>query len=84
MLDMKTANAMRLLRDKMGITQQQLADDIGSSRPSISAVERGTVKTIAMLDGYVTAMLGKSLSEILLEEVNSRYGKLQGLAEKNE
>jgi transcriptional regulator with XRE-family HTH domain len=33
---------MRSLRDKSGLSQQELADFSGVSRPMVSAVERGT------------------------------------------
>ena len=65
---------MRLkeLRDKMGLTQEQLARQVGVSRKTICAYERGRATPSLRVALRLAQVLGVGLEELLKEGNNER------------
>jgi len=53
------------LRQRQGLTQQQLADEVGVAQATISRVERGTLIPDAFLLPRLSAKLGMTVPELL-------------------
>jgi transcriptional regulator with XRE-family HTH domain len=51
--------ALHELRERRGITQEQLATKLGTSRPNVSRIERGDDVRLSTLQRYVEALGGE-------------------------
>ncbi|WP_296883276.1 helix-turn-helix transcriptional regulator [uncultured Methanobrevibacter sp.] len=54
---------IRLLRQKKGITQQELAESVGVTRQTINALENARYNPSLMLAYKITKILGKNSIE---------------------
>ena len=54
---------IRLLRQEIGLTQQQLADSVGVSRQTINALENARYNPSLVLAYKITRILGQTLIE---------------------
>ena len=61
-------NNLKAARSEKGLSQQQLADLIGVSRQTISAIEKGDYNPTINLCIAICRELGKTLDELFWEE----------------
>jgi DNA-binding XRE family transcriptional regulator len=62
---MSVGENVKELRQKLGWTQQELADKVVVSRPTITQIERGTMLPNILLSKDIAAALGVEISELL-------------------
>ena len=62
---MSVAENVCRLRAKKGMTQQELADKVGVSRPMIGQIERGSKIPSVVLGRDIAVALGVSVEDLL-------------------
>lgn len=62
---MSVGENVRNLRTKKGWTQQELADVVVVSRPTITQIERGTLLPNVLLGKAIAEALGVSIEDLL-------------------
>jgi len=55
-------------RKALGLSQQQLADQLGVSRQTINAIEKGDYNPTIQLCKSICKVLGKTLDELFWDE----------------
>ena len=61
---MKTGEIIRAKREEHGLTQEQLAEKVGVSRPMICQVERGSKSPTLPLSKAIADVLGCTVVEL--------------------
>ena len=61
-------NRLKVARSQVGLTQSQLAKDVGVTRQTISLLENGRYNPTLKLCLAICHRLGKSLDELFWEE----------------
>lgn len=76
--------ALRELRERRGVTQEQIAEQLGTSRPNVSRIEREDDVRVSTLQRYVAALGGEleliarfpdGGREMLLGSTNEQSGR---------
>ena len=57
--ELRLAAGLTALRERVGISQRELAEQMGVSQPRIVAIEKSRNVTIDVLDAYVSALGGR-------------------------
>ena len=70
---MECKDVLVKLREKSGLSQQELADKVGVSRQTISAIEKGDYNPTIKLCIAICHVLGKTLDELFWSD-----GRVQG------
>ena len=60
--------AMKEARGKAGLSQQELADKLGVSRPTVNAIEKGDYNPTIKLCVGICRALGLTLNDLFWEE----------------
>ena len=61
---------LKAARAALDMSQQQLADAVGVSRQTINAIEKGDYNPTIRLCLAICRVLGRTLDELFLEDVN--------------
>jgi putative transcriptional regulator len=69
---LKVSNRLRVLRAEEGLTQEQLASDVGVTRVTINCVERGEYLPSLELGLLLARRFGRAVEEIFVVEEPSR------------
>lgn len=67
---LKVSNRLRVLRAEEGLTQEQLAADVGVTRVTINCVERGEYLPSLELGLLLARRFGRTVEEVFLVEDN--------------
>lgn len=67
---LKVSNRLRVLRAEEGLTQEQLAADVGVTRVTINCVERGEYLPSLELGLLLARRFGRTVEEVFLVEEN--------------
>ncbi|MBI5245857.1 MAG: helix-turn-helix domain-containing protein [Elusimicrobia bacterium] len=67
-MKLKVSNRLRVLRAEEGITQEQLAADVGVTRVTINCVERGEYLPSLELGLLLARRFGRAVEEVFLVE----------------
>jgi predicted XRE-type DNA-binding protein len=57
--ELRLSAGLTALREQAGLSQRELAERLGVSRPRIAAIERARNVTIDVLDSYIDAVGGQ-------------------------
>jgi transcriptional regulator with XRE-family HTH domain len=57
--EMRFAVSLAMLREKRGLTQQELAEKTGIKQPMIARIERGQIPKVATLQRLASALNGR-------------------------
>lgn len=60
---MATGEVIKIKREEAGLTQEQLADKVGVTRPMITQIERGTKNVTLALAKEIAAALNCDIRE---------------------
>lgn len=69
--EMSPVSRMKVARVQAGLTQQELADNIGVTRQTIGLIEQGRFNPSLALCKQIGRALGKTLDELFWEEDQS-------------
>lgn len=69
---LKVSNRLRVLRAGEGLTQEQLADDVGVTRVTINCVERGEYLPSLELGLLLARRFGLTVEEVFIVEENNK------------
>lgn len=67
---LKVSNRLRVLRAEEGLTQEQLADDVGVTRVTINCVERSEYLPSLELGLLLARRFGRTVEEVFIVEEN--------------
>ncbi len=67
---LKVSNRLRVLRAEEGLTQEQLASDVGVTRVTINCVERGEYLPSLELGLLLARRFGRTVEEVFIVEEN--------------
>ncbi len=68
---LRVLNRLRVLRAEEGLTQEQLAADVGVTRVTINCVERGEYLPSLELGLLLARRFGRTVEEVFIVEENS-------------
>lgn len=68
---LKVSNRLRVLRAEVGITQEQLAQDVGVTRVTINCVERGEYLPSLELGLLIARRFGRKIEDVFIVEEKS-------------
>lgn len=68
-------NRIRELRERRGLTQEQLGDLVGASRQAINAIETGKFEPSVWLAYDISNVFGHSVEEVFLFEESVRKSR---------
>lgn len=71
---LKVSNRLRVLRAEEGLTQEQLAAEVGVTRVTINCVERGEYLPSLELGLLLARRFGRTVEEVFIVE-DSRHEK---------
>ena len=71
--ELRLAAGLTALRERMGLSQAEVAERIGVSQPRIAAIERSSNVTLDLLERYVSALLPGSSLEIVAVRGRQRF-----------
>jgi len=67
---LKVSNRLRVLRAEEGLTQEQLAGEVGVTRVTINCVERGEYLPSLELGLLLARRFGRTVEEVFIVEEN--------------
>jgi len=71
--ELRLAVGLTALRERMGLSQAEVAERIGVSQPRIAAIERSSNVTLDLLERYVGALLPGGSLEIVAVRGRHRF-----------
>ncbi len=70
-------NIVKKLREAMGLTQEELGREVGTSRQAINAIETEKNEPSIWLAHDIALFFGKSIEEVFLFETSARKSRAQ-------